>query len=314
MKFVRRWTEQDPQVEGKHKDRFLFDGKYPPIKKKALPLTEFEIKEPIEGRSLVTSSSKSFVIQMGSIEGVVNGTEFLVEDKDNNIICFLSAHSVDLNRSILVNAKDKHETLPEIPDRSTVTVSDWKNDGMIMKIYLANDVNLSITSVLFPQRYLDSPQLKFLPTPRTFVQADSQTDADIELKGPSPNGVFVVERLRGIIKDHAPAAAEFRLTADQYYRLPDIMDAIAHFNYFLLRHGTERLAEVTLEMHTLTGKYPNREASPDIFVEKIAKVKRDKYGFTISNGSEHDLFPYVFYFDPTEYVIQVCGLHTEPVC
>ncbi|KAJ7926155.1 caspase domain-containing protein [Mycena leptocephala] len=299
MEFVRRWTEQDPQVEGKHKDRFLFDGKYPPIRKKALPLTEFEIKEPIEGRSHVTSSSKSFVIEMGNIGGVVNGTEFLVRDNDNNTICFLSAHAVDLNHSILVNAKDKNETLPEIPDGSTVTVSDWKNDGMIMKIYLANDVNPSITSVLFPQRHLDSPQLRSLPTSRKFVQADSQTDADIELKGPSPNGVFVVERLRGIIKDHAPAAAKFVLTADKYYRLPDIMDAIAQFNY-LLRRGTERLTKVMLEMH-------------NIFVEKIAKVERNKYGFTLSNGSEYDLFPFVFYFDPAEYVIQEWYVPHSPI-
>jgi hypothetical protein len=35
-------------------------------------------------------------------------------------------------------------------------------------------------------------------------------------------------------------------------------------------------------MHTLTGEYPNREASADIFVEKIAKVKRDTHTSTTS--------------------------------
>jgi hypothetical protein len=30
-----------------------------------------------------------------------------------------------------------------------------------------------------------------------------------------------------------------------------------------------------------------------------------QYGFTIRNTSEEDLFPYLFYFDPGTYTIQV---------
>jgi hypothetical protein len=36
-----------------------------------------------------------------------------------------------------------------------------------------------------------------------------------------------------------------------------------------------------------------------------------KYGFTIRNTSSEDLFPYLFYFDPDAYTIQVRKVPSE---
>jgi hypothetical protein len=240
---------------------------------------------------------------MGSAEGVVEGTEFLITDTRNNDICFLSAGSVELDRSFLV-AKDKNENLPEIPIGSTATVWDWKNEGMTLKIYLAHD-SPSITAILFPGRHLVTSELSSLPTPRKFQQANSW-DSDIELQQRS-DGEFGLKWLRGMIKNWAPTArSRFSLQPYRYHRLPVILDAIAHFNYFLKCQGDAPIPNVTLEMHAVTGQFPNQEPSADIFRNKEADVKTaGRYGFTICNGSHLDLFPYLFYFDPYDYSIQV---------
>jgi hypothetical protein len=111
-----------------------------------------------------------------------------------------------------------------------------------------------------------------------------------------------------MIKDRTPeaAATHFSLNPDKYHRLPDILDSIAHFHYFLHLHGSEPIPKVTLEMHTLEGPFENREVSNDIFHNNVAEVKEGKkYGFTFCNGSPHALFVYLFYFDPDQCTIQV---------
>jgi hypothetical protein len=140
--------------------------------------------------------------------------------------------------------------------------------------------------------------------------ASTAKDADIELKGPS-DGLFVVERLGGLFKDRSMAAAitQFSLNPDEYHRLPAIVDSIAHFHYYLKRHGDTPIP-VTLEMHVLTGLSPNYVPSANIFAHKVAQIKYKKlrkYGFTICNSSPYTLFPYLFYFDPEHYTIDVRG-------
>lgn len=300
MDDIGSWVDQNPLVEGTHKKRLLFNGTYPPMSKQAVPLTR-------------TNKPQCFEIKMGSIEGVVTGTEFLVNDAKNNTVGFLSAISVDFHRSYL-GPKDK-KTILELPLGSKATVSDWNNPDLIMQVFIAPDqVNPAAVSGIFPQQNLDTFQLRTLPIPRRFVRAESRDKADIELKRLT-NDNFAIERLRGIIKDHTHPAVEFSLNPDKYYRLPLIMDGIAHFQYFLkIHHGGAPIPGVTLEMHTLTGAFPHRIPSPDIFVDKVAKIKYDKeakYGFTICNASTHHLFPYLFYFDPENYVIDVRIIHTS---
>ncbi|KAJ7627861.1 caspase domain-containing protein [Mycena polygramma] len=302
MKLIEPWTGQNPQVEGKYKERRLFDGRSPRVLGKSLPLTPTSIP-----------GAPSFEIKMGSVEGVVAGTEFLVSDGTRKIILY--AQHVDLNRSFLV-AKDKNEN-PAKQNRLTATVWDWKNNGTSLGIYLPRRADLfvfsalfpdnsSVTSALFPTRRLAWSKLDSLPTPRNFVQVSSRSASDVELKGPS-NGAFAIQWLRGMIKELAPSAAttQFYLNCHEYHRLPGIMDDIAHFNYFLKRHGGGQIPAVSLEMHTLTGPDLQRELSADIFHHHVAQVKKaEKYGFTVCNRSPHALFVYLFYFDPADYVIQ----------
>ncbi|KAJ7706851.1 caspase domain-containing protein [Mycena rosella] len=292
LDLVESWGDQNPQLEGKHKARFLFNRTYPLISKKTLPVTQ-------------DISTGAYEIKMGSIEGVVPGTEFVVNDPKNNTVCFLSARKVDLYRSIL-GVKDSAQPVGSLPLGCQATVSNWNNNDMIMKVFITPDFDPSAESGLFPEQHLLVSQLQSLPVPRKFMRAESQADGDIELKKLAGEK-FAIERLKGIIREHALLAAEFLLHPDKYNRLPIILDAVAHFNYFLrTHHGSAPIPEVSLEMHTLTGPYPNRQPSADILDSYVAEVKDDKdgrYGFTICNRSQHELFPYLFYFDPAQYTI-----------
>ncbi|KAJ7890389.1 hypothetical protein B0H13DRAFT_1887582 [Mycena leptocephala] len=188
---------------------------------------------------------------------------------------------------------------------------DWMCGGSTMSIYLGPALDRSVVPSLVPDRNHDMPVFTSLPSPTEFMPVK----ADMELKGPW-DGVFVVQWLRGLIKDRTPeaAATHFSLNPEKYHRLPDILDSIAHFNYFLQLHGSEPIPKVTLEMHTLEGPFENRQVSNDIFHDNVAEVKEGKkYGFTICNGSPHALFVYLFYFDPDQCTIQAWHISEAPL-
>ena len=104
--------------------------------------------------------------------------------------------------------------------------------------------------------------------------------------------------------------------------LPLCLNAIAHFNHHLGRHcGNDPLREVlrddydplrnvTMKMYRLTTNSAGFRApdATNLLTDNVARLELDEnaeYGFAIFNYSEHDLFPYLFYFDPSDYSIQV---------
>ncbi|KAJ6459838.1 caspase domain-containing protein [Mycena sanguinolenta] len=286
---VGNWNDQDPQVEGEYKTRVLFNGTYPPIPGKSLPITPIEL-EGVLG---------AFKIKIGSVKGVVAGTEFLVKDANSNTLCYLRAHLVSLDHSILV-AKDENRPLRNILPGSHLqaTVSDWKHSEMMLKVFVGPDVD---ASTAFPDQRHDAALVKSLPTPRAFVQVNSSGAADVKLTQGEGNSL-VIERLNDVFKENSLPITEFSLRPEEYSRLPIIMDSIAHFNYFLhRRNGGDPILDVRLEMHDL------RNVSADLFSNRVAQVKHNEateYCFTIRNASRHALFAYLFFFDPAEYTIE----------
>jgi len=107
-----------------------------------------------------------------------------------------------------------------------------------------------------------------------------------------------------------------------------ILNAIAHFNHHLGRHGSTNplqtvmrddddiLKNVTMELYRLTNDGGNRvPIVGNLLVDNEAKLGLDKkaeYGIAIFNNSQYDLFPYLFYFDPSEYSIQSWYLPAAP--
>ncbi|KAJ7937932.1 hypothetical protein B0H13DRAFT_1852220 [Mycena leptocephala] len=183
-----------------------------------------------------------------------------------------------------------------IPRGACAEVSDWKNKPMILFVQISAD--FPYTADLFPT----------MRTRRAlkFVQAASLDQAHIVLRSDG-NDIVVEQRTSTMLK--CQRETRFALKGNPAH-LPDAMDGIAHFNYFLDR-SNEAITlngQFALEMHRLKGEYPNRETDSTNMVKdgevRFASKAGAKYGFIICNMSAEDLFPYLFYFDPEEYTIQ----------
>jgi hypothetical protein len=230
---------------------------------------------------------------MGTAEGVVPGTEFSAYDRNNDFLCTFIAESVEGGETILRPEKDQLSI--EIPRWSRAVVSDWKSPPLPVHA----PADFPHKSVLFPTTGTGRPP--------NFVPAPSLEEAHIVVR--SDGDEIVIEPRTSTVLAGQPKP---RLALGDPAHLPHAIDGVAHFSYFLdCANEADRLEGVELEMHRLRGEYPC--CTPDLQVGDMIKDGEvvltsevgAQYGFTICNTSDKDLFPYLFYFDPETYTIQV---------
>ncbi|KAJ6582414.1 hypothetical protein B0H19DRAFT_1118255 [Mycena capillaripes] len=293
------WNNQTPHCGGRRSTHLVFSGNYPITGLRAFLLKPYP--EGTKSKLNPTSSqsfksSQSFSVAIGSVKGVVPGTEFYAYDEQNNLLCTLVAQSVKVGHTILTGVLDKPEV--DIPSGSRVRVSDWKNHPMILNVHTPAD--FLYTADLFPAA---------TDRPPKFVQAKLR-EAHILVR--SDGDEIVIEPLTATMLK-CMTEVRFPLHGNPAH-LPDVFDGVAHFNYFLERKNVvDPLHGFALEMHQLRGRYPAREPDPSVgqkgnmVVDGAVRFVSDAdaiYGFTIRNTSPEELFPYLFYFDPEEYTIE----------
>ncbi|KAJ7832375.1 hypothetical protein B0H13DRAFT_2289095 [Mycena leptocephala] len=230
------------------------EGCYPAAGPHALALMPY----PDSGSTLHTPPLQRFQVNMGTVAGVVLGTEFSICGPDNKFLGTFVAESVGVGQTILVVKKG---TPPfYIPPGSRAVVSDWKNELLQIRT-------------------------------GTVLSDGSHQRAERRER-------YVIDRLTGLMNKYH-RKIRVALSAEH---LPDVMDCIAHFNYFL-KHANEA-ENNTLRAQTGSGigqdgnMLKNGEA-------RFAPEAGAKYGFTIYNASRADLFPYLVYFDSHKYTIQL---------
>ncbi|KAJ7694621.1 caspase domain-containing protein [Mycena rosella] len=294
LNLIPKWSGQTPHCGGLGRNRLVFDGNYPAIRRRALSLT------PLQPPGAEHSDSVDvFRVGMGSVEGVVPGTEFSAHAADDSFLATLVALSVEVNHSILATKDEEPLTLP---DHANAAVSDWKYHPIILHVFTPPE--FPHTSHLFPTYMRRSAQ------PRKYVQAASPETADIVLW--SDGDDIVIERLTSMVLE---CARETRFFRQKWPSFPTVVDAIAHFNYFLCTHnGSAPIPGFSLEMHRLVGESQSRKADRTVghdgnMVDRHAVDFTSQayamYGFTIRNESAERLFPYFFYFDPERYTIDL---------
>ncbi|KAJ7752243.1 hypothetical protein DFH07DRAFT_960681 [Mycena maculata] len=301
---------QTPFCGGNRRNRLLFDKKYPPTGRSAVSLTTGDGDIP---------PGKTWRVSMGVPAGVVPGTEFSVLDQAthlikqsfslvkwevkrcaNHTVCTLVAQTVKIQETILV-IKESTSLDVVIPENARAVVSDWKNNEMIMRVYIPE--GFPHIAALFPTKHLHLQQ--------GFVQATSRQDAQLALRIPEDDhDSVVVERFTSTIFECEPEA---RFPLKDALQLSAAVSSIAHFNYFLeRRHGSAPLKGVSLEVYRLMGNFPARQPDRRVgqngnqVIDNHALFKSEngaKYGIIIRNASSYDLFPYLFAFDPTDYTI-----------
>jgi hypothetical protein len=295
---------QKPQCEGENKTRFLFDGKMSAVDPKAFRLTE---------------GGGHIKVCAGSIQGVVVGTEFKVHGLDSTpsspvILGTLVALSVGLDSSKLNQCPGADKF--DIPQGARAVVSDWKNDAFTLKVAVELKPEDQLARALFPDRDITLGDQVRLMLGNGFVQVLERANADIVVKRKSAaEEILCIERLDSLIPKYANVTTQFD-PVNKLNHFACIFDAIAQFNYHLARHRADDPFEqkVSLELFRLNKQPGSSEWVPDEGVGNLlgnndARLQADeeaRYGLTITNRSQYDLYPYLFYFDPSDYSISVC--------
>ncbi|KAF7366607.1 Metacaspase-7 [Mycena sanguinolenta] len=290
------WSGQTPFCGGDRRNRLLFDKKYPRTGSRAISLRAMD-DDDVHGRT--------WRVSIGALAGIVPGTEFSMLDQDNHAVCTLVGQTVKIAETILILKGGETPPVPILENMRSV-VSDWKNNDMIMRVYVPE--GFPHLATLFPT--------ECLPLWQGFVQATSRQDAQIALRIPEDdNDTVVVERFTSTILECEPEARCSLSSLTTAFRWSATLNGIAHFNYFLeRRHGSAPMKEVSLEVYRLIGNFPTRQPdrrvgrNGNLVIDNQVQLKSEydaKYGIIIRNASPHDLFPYLFAFDPTNYTI-VC--------
>ncbi|KAJ7264855.1 caspase domain-containing protein [Mycena haematopus] len=277
--------DQNPQCEGANKSRYIF-----------------EIEGPVhesQTYALAVKGDGTMEVNAGTAHGVVVGTQFgLKADQDSDRI--LVAASATLDSSVLIPVVP--EQALNLLDGAQLIMADWKSDAAMMKVYVHTSDNPTLT--------IADVSANGQVARTNFLVVDSLDSADLAIRRTAEDE-FLFSRLDTKLSHYE--LPDVRLPVPKT-NLPFVLDAIAHFNYFLRKrpahHSNALVGDVRLEMYNLRGEYGARVPNMDLgnFVSAENEVRfrldpQEKYGFAISNYSERDLFPYLFYFDPASYSI-----------
>jgi hypothetical protein len=155
-----------------------------------------------------------------------------------------------------------------------------------------------------------------------FTRVDSSDSADLVVRR-IDSATFQFKRLDPLISKWARL-----INVTLRLGLPEVLQEVSHFNFHLYRHNNTNFLqhEVEVMLHKLMQTVRSGEEvyvrdgefdmpllsdrENTIFVQS-QHDNRVFYGLTVKNYSSHNLFPYLVYFDPSDYSIQVMslGLH-----
>jgi hypothetical protein len=269
--------------------------------------------------AILSVAGQRFQVNAGGAHGIVQGTEFIVFGDNSlsiggrSIATFVADIVGNATCSLTPRLMDTYFDIPRV---SHARVSNWNDPDFSFKVFC---------ELLHPTNklaYRDDTQFDHTDPAITIVE-DSR-NADI-LALPD-DGVVHFQRMDPLIREYAKISPRHKIGAD---RVANVLNAAAHFNHHLYRykrpHPSLLKGQVEIELFRLEtlsdhGSVMYRPVDDEnLFSEGYAKVLHDPqavYGFKVVNNSNYDLFPYLFYFDPADYSIQVCStpFHRSPTC
>lgn len=279
---------QHPHCEGKHKERALFS------RTGGTHQTTFRLSDQL-------------CVEAGSIHGVVKGTLFAIYPNDTIVTAdkplgILAADVVhDFSCELVRRSED---TEFDIPDDSNAVVLSWKCDEYILGVACTELVNNDI------EHSKDGYSI-----------VENIWKADLHVSRPGGTDLQL-DRLDQLMAKYAQTLPVPRPRAS----ISDILRGISHFNYHLYRQNKAKplgqSVNATITRLEQTNPMQNGEEpiyAPDgkvmvpldpenevtVYIPcKSALVNLEYYGVTVHNLSGRELFPYLFYFDPSDYSIK----------
>ena len=305
---------QNPQCEGENRNRVLFDGK--------------SDRHGKRGFKLIVNNEGKFKVDAGRMHGVDLGTEFSIQDavgdtspRINHRI--LVAQEVWAGTTILGRRPGDSEFA--VLTGARAFISRFTHDESELKVYL--EESEADSPALGEVRLLSRPDESQHPAYR-IILVDSRSVADVVLR--QAGGNVIIERLDPLLSTYADRTVPIAMHESRLEHLPFILDSVAHFKYHLehhylcetLRtvsapHTDDPLSGITIQIHRLSKEPDDRVLDLDagnLLVDNHANLVSDEeadYGIAIINKSGYDLFPYLFYFDPSDYSIQVGRLGND---
>ncbi|KZT03689.1 uncharacterized protein LAESUDRAFT_761780 [Laetiporus sulphureus 93-53] len=300
---------QRPQCEGRYKSRIVFNA-------------AAHVIDQSDGLKVSKGSNGIIYINAGSIHGVTKGDKLTILLPPGYSDLIPEGHDM----TSLVCEVDKVESF-------RCQVTPLKPDVFERLLALGLTLKASLPVASFAQNMKMQ-----LWRPDSDESPESDIRIDLAVKCLKGGDVWQLERFdplttmlpnRIIIVELEPAESPRKL--DDMTRA---LDAIAVFNHHLYRHGNSQLSqsgnglEVRLQKLEKTERYPviyspfgdnylSPEHSRCIDLKPSASYKLENvkeailtdfspfYGLTLVNNTDYDLYPYVLYFDPSDYSIQV---------
>jgi hypothetical protein len=300
---------QHPQCVGKNKHRILFNNTV--------------LASTYQATFRIFSHGGTYRTDAGDIHGVVPGTPFAIHAPDNDpsvdpAIGIVEADCVFSRWCTL--RRRRGDVQFDIPAGAQASVLNhvWHVQWAGLKIFI------------------QSPHNDVQPVEHVFSLVDTLDEADLLIHR-TDHDTLRFDRLDPLMARYIPVLGDISAELS----LSDIVQSISFFNFHLGRHNSaqplKRLIEV--ELHRLMGNDPaqNVEESisipdgqfdmplvPDrentIFCSSDGTTSGLFYGLTLKNNSGRHLFPYLIYFDASDYSIQVtisdllsCKCHADVV-
>jgi hypothetical protein len=286
---------QHPQCSGKNKDRALFGG---------------VVSHPMTFG--LSKQGQQYRAEAGAIHGVVTGTLFAIHTLANTTAIdseFGILEAVDIYaHSCMLRWRNTNPTQFKIPDGARVSVLNWQQREKYLKVFM------------------EPPHDEVQPIGDAFSLVDASERPDLVIRRIG-EGRLQFERLDSLMSKYAQVLDGISSEPD----LSTILQGVSHFNFNLSRRNSANPLQqyVKVTLHRLKQSNSDQDLeeptyTPDELVdiplvlghrntvvassEATPDVNCLFYGLTVTNQSVRDLFPYIFYFDPSDYSIQVMYL------
>ncbi|KAJ6622353.1 caspase domain-containing protein [Mycena sp. CBHHK59/15] len=274
---------QHPQCEGELASGLLFAGR------NKIPPCDFEL----------IWKKGTLYVAAGAAHGISKGTEMRVYKggSSSDFLGVLVAGEVDAVTTTL-ERKDSADFFPQDNSQGSARVSRWNRGGL--------------------QVFSDTPLSLKLPEPYDVSQVSEKKAGQIALYSSDRTDIRTIERMDRLITTYA--VRNIPIPPDSTNPLSFILSGIAHFHFHLGRQkppATTLLQapvisqHVELEMHSLARRDEDGIMIPEgtnIFKKNIAHLSISEptlpYGVKIVNKSSYNLYPYLFFFDPSDYSVE----------
>ena len=320
MEHLSPLDDQHPHCEGNNKGRLLFspsdNGKDDP--------SSFVVT------AADTANDDVYYVAAGYLLGIVKGTEFITHPPKGYAPITLTATVVEEFRCRAVPHRkgtasgEQDSQLPPasiLPHHSRVTISKWKTKWLRVELD-PRDAFANIT---------EDDETLF-----SIVKSGGELKAS---RADSASGTVKLVRNDPLIRSQ-PECYEISINFNTFTRY--YLDQVARFHFFLYQHNTSynlsnlyRISDnSTLNSISVTASLqslnltPNTTGPPSFMptgdnqfrapghagvmrtdLAGAAELKGPaanlQYALTLENHTSTDFFPYVFFFDPRKYVIEV---------